>query len=147
MFLLYPFAAMLSAFFALLTWVLAPLLALTVCDGYLPKYLYWFQTFDNSFVSGPLSMGWVPGYVSSVRWLWRNPSYGFDMFLLGIKFDKSEWTVMRDEPNCFFAYSRYGAFSYRGAWFKFGWKAWAGLSGIPNQAWLKYGRVPVVVVR
>ena len=147
MFILYPIAAVLSAFFALLTWLLAPVLALLVRDGNLPNWLYWFQTFDNTFVTGPQSMGWTPGYVSSVRWLIRNPSYGFDMFLLGIPFHADEWTVVSDKPNLFFAYSRYGAFSYRGAWFKFGWKAWAGLSGIPNQAWLKYGRVPVVVVR
>ena len=145
MFLLYPLAALGSGFFALLTWVLAPLLALTICDGYLPKYLYWFQTFDNSFVSGPLSVGWIPGYWSSVRWLWRNPSYGFDMFLLGCPFHVGDWTVVRDEPNLFFAYSKWGAFSYRGKWFKWGWKAWARLSGQPN--WTQFDKVPIVVMR
>jgi hypothetical protein len=146
MILLYPFAALLSMAFALLTWVLAPVLPLFVqSDGNLPRYLYWFQTFDNTFTSGPVSVGWTPSYWSSVLWLWRNPAYGFDMFLLGCPFQASDWTVVHDTPNLFFAYSKWGAFSYRGAWFKWGWKAWARLSGVPN--WTAYDRVPITVLR
>jgi len=145
MFLIYPVAGLLSMFFAVLTIILSPVLALFVRNNNLPKYLYWFQTFDNDFVTGPVSMGWTPGYVSSVRWLIRNPAYGFDMFLLGCPFALADWKVVKDTPNCFFAYSRWGAFSYKGTWFKWGWKAWARLQG-PG-AWDKFDKVPITFVR
>jgi hypothetical protein len=147
-FLLYPFMALASVACTLLTWVLAPLLALLVLpDGNLPRLLYWFQTFDN-----PVTAGMAPpyswphqAYVCSVLWLWRNPAYGFDMFLLGCPFTAEDWFVVKDTPTCFFAYSRWGAFSYRGSYFKWGWKAWARLSGVPN--WTAYSRIPITVMK
>lgn len=148
MFLIYPFMALVSVFFALLTWVLSPVLALLVqADGNLPKYLYWFQTFDNPVTAGKSApYNWpYSQYVCNVLWLIRNPAYGFDMFLLGASFQADEWTVVVDTPNKFFAYSKWGAFSYRGAYFKWGWKAWARLSGVPN--WTQYNRVPICVIR
>lgn len=148
MFLVYPFMALASWSFAVLTWVCAPLIALTINPSThnLPTWLYWFQTFDNDFVTGPQSVGWKPSYWSSVRWLWRNPSYGFDMFLLGCPWTQaSDWTVVSDTPTCFLAYSKWGAFSYRGVWFKWGWKAWARLSGTPG--WTQFDKVPIVVMR
>jgi len=153
MFLIYPFMALLSVFFTLLTWILAPILAVLVkSDGNLPKYLYWFQTFDNPVTAGENEpFNWLMSpysytpYWAKVMWLWRNPAYGFDMFLLGASFTPGEWTVVVDQPNRFFAYSKWGAFSYRGTYFKWGWKAWARLSGEPN--WTQYNKVPICVVR
>ena len=88
----------LAAFTVLLTWLLAPLLALfyTKIDGreWLIKPLRWFQTFDN-----PLDE-WRTGdyykhcqwinwdftkpfhrYLARVFWLCRNPAYGFAQWL------------------------------------------------------------------
>ena len=144
MFLIYPFYALASLFFAVLTFLLAPVLALLVgSDGNLPKPLYWFQTFDNPVTAGMVAPYHWPysEYVCKIMWLWRNPAYGFDMFLLGLQFNPTAWTVVKDEPDCFFAYSKGGAFSFRGKYFKFGWKAWARLSGTPN--WVNNEKIPV----
>jgi len=150
MFLLYIPMAILSALVGLLTMVLAPLLALFVqADGNLPTYLYWFQTFDatcDDCRAPPFS--WTGSlWWTRTEWLFRNPAYGFDMFVFGIPFTKADWHVVTDTPTTFFAYTYTGMFSYKGTYFKWGWKAWAGLSGVPNQSWLKYGRVPIVVLR
>jgi hypothetical protein len=50
----------------------------------LPVWLWWFQTPDNSLYG---NVGWrtihCPDWLSywgQVKWLWRNPAYGFDWF-------------------------------------------------------------------
>lgn len=109
-------------------------------DGWLPNWLKWFQTFD-----APLDAGWRDGYRGfptpttkwqryklRVKWLYRNTAYGFSYWVMGIKFDPSEWTVKRfvntPELSNFVAVSSKGYFNftYHGKWgeYKLGWKAW-----------------------
>jgi hypothetical protein len=113
-------AALLSIVAVLLTWLLAPLLALAAFatedpdtkQGDLPRWLSWFQSHDF-----PLDEIWRPSradepwradglflknfrdfaaktpadfgasrwlrYRARVRWLWRNPAYGFRAQVLG----------------------------------------------------------------
>ncbi|TDN70399.1 hypothetical protein [Paraburkholderia sp. BL10I2N1] len=140
MLLLYPFFALGSVLMGGLTWLLAPLLAMTTgADGNLPTYLYWFQTFDATLDDcrkPPFS--WT-GSLESTRtqWLRRNPGYGFDYWPFGIAFDAAHWTVVTNSASWFFAWSRYGAFclKYQGTGvlsLKLGWKAWAYWQ---NDAW------------
>lgn len=80
----------LSLCFNLLAYFLAPVLPLFASkEGWLPKWLWWFQTPDNSLDGDD---GWktehwqwrfrlskrVSTYVGRVGWLWRNPAYGFE---------------------------------------------------------------------
>ena len=88
----------------LATYVLAPVLPLFAQDrlgfldnatrygrgAYLPTWLSWFQTFDNSLDGDE---GWriehaqwrfklpqaLAVYVGRIGWLWRNPGYGFGL--------------------------------------------------------------------
>jgi len=54
-------------------------------DGWLPKWLWWFQTPDNSLDG---DFGWqmqhlwkAPRYINRVRWLMRNCTNGFDEWI------------------------------------------------------------------
>jgi len=73
------------------TYVLVPFLVLFQKDGWLPKWCWWFQTWDNSldgdngwqtehrpWLSTPYAQlsGWQV-WVCRFMWLWRNPAYGF----------------------------------------------------------------------
>lgn len=147
MVLLYPFLAVASLLVGVLTMLLAPLLALTTrSDGNLPRCLYWFQTFDATLDDcRKPPFNWTgPLWWTRTCWLWRNPAYGFDMFVFGCSFKAADWHVIEDTPARFIAVSKWGAFSYRGTYFKWGWKAWARLSGVPN--WTQYDCVPIVVL-
>lgn len=102
-------------------------------DGWLPKSLKWFQTFDNSLDAGvdsgffrrSSSLWW-----NRTRWLYRNSAYGFAYYALGIPFIPKDWTVQRyeGEAGVFYAKSTDGYFNYRGGRWNFavklGWKAW-----------------------
>lgn len=104
-------------------------------DGWLPRWLSWFQTFDAS-----LDWGWQGGTFSPsmsqhwdrMKWLFRNSAYGFSYFVTGIPMDTSRWTVRRfvDTPETvlFWATSTDGYFNlyYHGrlGMVKLGWKAW-----------------------
>jgi hypothetical protein len=141
--LAYPFLAVLDLFFDLL---IARLLvnwwapAFADGRGYLPKWLAWFQTFDAS-----LDAGWQDGYFKTegtpagfllfllrVRWLYRNSSYGFSYWVLGVAFDPTSWKVLHyeDTPDrtLFIALGEDGLFNvyYFGhlGTLKLGWKAW-----------------------
>lgn len=99
----YVFLTILNVLFTYLLAVpLAPLVAI-FCkgDGYLPNWLAWFQTQD-----APLDAGWRDGYFAvtgtpagirlwwlRVRWLWRNPAYGFCYWPLGIPYIPREWII------------------------------------------------------
>lgn len=91
----------------LATYILAPILPLFAQErdgfldnatrygrgAYLPSWLSWFQTFDNSLDGDE---GWrtehaqwrfklpqgLAIYVGRVGWLWRNPGYGFGLITL-----------------------------------------------------------------
>lgn len=80
---------------ALLAWILAPSIPLFAnSSGWLPTWLWWFQTPDASLDG---DSGWndasqhplvtkLPRYLRQVLWLFRNPSYGFN------------WTVLASKP-------------------------------------------------
>jgi len=119
----------------------APLFA--TADAQLPRWLRWLETFDAS-----LDEGWRGGYFGvvwdgvtpgrwarywlRVRWLYRNPAYGFSYWALGRDFDPKQWTVLAFEQtptrDLFHAVGPDGQFNltYYGRWgtLKLGWKAW-----------------------
>lgn len=129
--ILYPFMALASVLLGVLTWLIAPILARFVdpATGNLPKYLYWFQTFDNTCFAGREPQY---GFVGTDReaatyWLRRNPGYGFDYFPLGVAFDPAKWRVIRHDAFWFIALGPNGQFNIEhGGSFtlKLGWKAW-----------------------
>ena len=73
--------------------ILAPILPIFAKDGWLPSWLSWFQTPDNSLDGDD---GWktehwqwryklpasLATYVGRVGWLLRNPAYGFGLVRL-----------------------------------------------------------------
>jgi hypothetical protein len=105
-------------------------------ENRLPKWLTWFDTFDadldrgvtDGFFTGP------PSYWNRVKWLYRNPAYGFSFFVLGVPYKKTEWILKYyvpatpSAPESFFAYTPQGYFNAVfvkfGLKFKIGWKAW-----------------------
>jgi hypothetical protein len=143
----------------------APLLASK--DGWLPNWMRWFQTFDNSLDAGwqiqgnygtYLIDGTVPTgltlYLYRVRWLYRNPAYGFSYWLLGVPFVPAAWKVVCFMPGSnltFIARGPRGAFNVHAArlgWrFKLGWKAWNYFdlfNGWKSTPWGPEWRVPFV---
>lgn len=72
--------------------VLAPVLPFFVrADGYLPRWLWWFQTPDNPcdgdkghWERWPDTSAWGT-YKRRVAWFLRNVAYGFDIGVLGQK--------------------------------------------------------------
>ena len=109
----------------------------------LPGFFRWFGTFDAS-----LDEGWAGGYFAThypldtyppywtrkayqIRWLYRNPSYGFSYYALGTAFDPKAWTATYSKignVERFTAVSTNGHFNwmYTGplGTYKLGWKAW-----------------------
>lgn len=102
MYLRYAVLTAVQLLFTGLSYVLAPVVALFCkADGYLPTWLAWFQTQD-----APLDAGWQDGYFSApltptglrlwwlrVRWLWRNPAYGFCYWPLGLAYNPADWVI------------------------------------------------------
>lgn len=140
MFLAYPAYAALLLAFTWLQWLFSPLLALLVnAQGHLPHWLMWFETFDAT-----VDEGWQGGYYPKpnsklalwwcrVKWLCRNPAYGFAYYPLGLEFNPDDWSVwFKRYPNgrdmLFFAIGPDGAFDlhFRFGLFagKFGWKCY-----------------------
>lgn len=71
--------------------ILAPILPLFVREnGFLPKWLSWFQTPDNTCDGDAGNWERHPGldawstYKRRVAWFWRNVAYGFDIDVLGL---------------------------------------------------------------
>lgn len=102
-----------SLFATILSYFLAPILVFFCnSDGYLPKWLWWFQTPDNPLDGDG---GWkrehwqwrfklptpLATYVGRVGWLWRNPTYGFSINVLGAKNppEPFNWYGNRDIKN------------------------------------------------
>lgn len=106
MFLIYPFFILGSIITTLMAYIVNPIIPLFADkDGNCPKYLYYFQTFD---------MPLPPNYWDAVKWLYRNPAYGFDLFVFGIDFFPEDWVVVKNTDTMFFAYDRVtGAFTFK----------------------------------
>lgn len=132
-------------------------------DGWLPPYppFKWFQTFDAS-----LDTGWQDGkwtgiwdgryrYLARVRWLYRNPAYGWSYYVLGCEFIPAKWTLVKWTYRVFYARSEDGHFCFKytflpsGTWFKFGWKAEnmhdpESPTGWSLEPWGSEWRIPIV---
>lgn len=137
--LAYPFLALADILVTLFAWSAVNWWVPIFADrhGYLPRWLKWFQTFDAS-----LDWGWqggTPGFNpdgsqhwNRVKWIYRNPAYGFAYWALGISFDPARWRVRRfvSTPSLelFVATGPNGLFNlyYHGrlGMLKLGWKAW-----------------------
>ena len=81
-----------SLFMAVFARLLCPILPLFANEeGYLPSWLWWFQTPFDSLDGDSDSRERHPGkgklatYWRRVCWLWRNAGYGFDMRVCGIE--------------------------------------------------------------
>lgn len=108
--------------------------------GWLPNGLKWVQTFDDTLDAGQRDGIYPPTwprYLVRVFWLYRNTSYGFAYWALGMRFDRTTWQVREYVPGdathkqrgfTFYATGPDGAFNWhvvRGPIrFKIGWKAW-----------------------
>ena len=78
-YLQYIFLTLVSLPLTLIALLLAPLLPfLADKDGWLPDWLWWLQTPDNSIAGDPSfqAINGV-GYLAQVKWLLRNPAYAF----------------------------------------------------------------------
>lgn len=113
--------------------------------GYLPNWLKWVGTFDDTLDAGTRD-GVFPDtntrYWNRCMWLYRNPSYNFGYYVLGCEFKPSEWEVKEYVPegrnHRFYAVSKDGKFCLRFVWygllFKIGFKAW-NLYNTDNGEW------------
>jgi hypothetical protein len=78
----------------------------------------------------PAPKTWWAVYRNRTKWLFRNPAYGFDYYLLGMKWAPTEWTIKTfietPELTYFFATGPGFNMYYHGpkGMYKFGWKAW-----------------------
>lgn len=89
----YIFSVPLSMFMNVLAYILAPFLALlSMATGpVLPSPFHLFHTADDTLDGGQHQNGWdrdaqgVALWWQRTRWIWRNPSGGFDLFVLGQK--------------------------------------------------------------
>lgn len=102
--LLYPFYAILSWTMTLLTWALSPVLSAwsVIADiNVLPYPFNLFHTHDNTLDGGQKALGWEKGVTGfklwwqRVKWLCRNPGYGFNAYIIGFKAEGSKiiWSV------------------------------------------------------
>lgn len=77
----------------LVGFIIAPVLPFFAKDGWLPSWLSWFQTPDNSLDgdNGWKTEHWlwryklpeaICVYVGRIGWLWRNPTYGYGLVIL-----------------------------------------------------------------
>ena len=166
MFLLFPIFALLDLSFTLLCVLFinwwAPIFAQPGVDYNrgveyggmrLPNWLAWVDTFDADLDAG-LATGEVATYWTRVRWLYRNPGYGFGYWLLGATFDPIQWRVKsyRDDGDLtFFAVGPGGRFNLHvtrfGIRLKLGWKAWnnfeADTGTWNDQPWGPESRIPL----
>jgi hypothetical protein len=153
LYLAYPFAAIASLVIDILCKLILNRIVVLFADdnGNLPRALKWFQTFDatldegmyarrNELAAGLGGDTWAAfiaypstpeeTYQNREKWLFRNTGYGFDYYLLGVRWNPNDWRVIRfvetDALLLFIAVgngfniyieSRYGMV-------KLGWKAW-----------------------
>ena len=89
-------------------WLFAPLMVPFAKDGWLPRWLWWFQTPGDSLDG---SVGWQTEdrtfliedapwkrWVNRWRWLQRNPAYGFDIDVLGAKALPTDVLTITGDP-------------------------------------------------
>jgi hypothetical protein len=124
--LCFPFSIALT----FVTWFLSPLLALpifvTIIDGreWLIKPLRWFQTFDaplDEFTHGGYGTA-SSAYTNRIKWLIRNPAYGFAQYPMGIEptsLPKVTGSICKwDMGFNNWEYTDWGnAFNFRAQWF------------------------------
>lgn len=141
--------------------------------GNLPRFLYWFQTFDATLYQGQLARerdlqygktkypefipypmtGWQR-YLNRGLWLFRNTGYGFNYFLFGLKWEPETWKVLRlvntPEKSVFFAVGRRGFnFYHRSKYgrYNLGWKArnmYDEKTGTFSRVWGDGSKVPLI---
>lgn len=162
MWLLIPLFIVAHVAFHIVCWLFvnwwAPLFADK--DGWLPKWLSWVQTFDDTLDAGKRD-GLYPNmstYWARVFWLYRNTGYGFSYWVLGMRFQPELWDVKayyvvpETGSFTFFAVGPCGAFNLhivRG-WLrlKIGWKAWnmwdEGVWCWQKHSWGPVWRIPFV---
>ncbi len=100
-------------------------------QGWLPNWLKWAQTFDASLDTGIIENKFKKSkslWFDRTRWLYRNSSYGWSYYVLGIPYKHNTWTrISTGNPAVFYAKSSEGYFHYtrRTSWgtIKLGWKA------------------------
>lgn len=97
MYIHWAILAPISFFMAIFGRIISPILPFFVqSDGYLPKWLWWFQTPDNPCDGDSAHWERHPGtdacstYKRRVAWFWRNVCYGFDIEVLGIKKEEGD---------------------------------------------------------
>jgi len=86
--------------------VFAPLIVLAANDeGWLPQWLWWFQTPDNSLdadYSGKRFPGKQVGlnrWYSRFMWCYRNPCYGFAISVLGAQAQPGDVLITSGDPK------------------------------------------------
>ena len=147
----YIFLTIIQLIFTGIAFVLAPLyVPLANKDGWLPEWLIWFQTQDNSLDAGwkiqgnfgtYLQDGTVPTgwtlYKYRVQWVWRNTAYGFCYWPLGIEIHPSDWSIDEYQVDAnggrllLKAHDIHGHFCYTtNTGWKLGWKIWAYFQGL-----------------
>lgn len=108
-----------------LSYILVPFLVLFQKDGWLPKWCWYFQTWDNSldgdtgwqiehrpFLSEPYeTLSGFKKYICRVLWLYRNPVYGFEKTILAAS--EGDITQYGVYPNVLYVSSK-GYFFYNG---------------------------------
>lgn len=146
-------------------------------DGNLPKYLYWFQTFDATLDEGrnarrteiannwgnnwdtynPDPKTWFEIYKNRAFWLFRNSTYGFSYYLLGMDIDYDNWEVKKyvetDREVIFYAVAKDGKgfnFRYAGKYgtYKLGWKSYNTYDKTNGKFGKRFGpldRIPCVI--
>jgi hypothetical protein len=156
--MIYVLLTLLNLVFTGFAYVLAPVVALFCrADGWLPKWLAWFQTFDAS-----LDAGWRDGYFPvtgtptgrarwwlRTKWLWRNPAYGFCYWAIGINFVPADWEIVsfvrHDDGTCdFHARTKDGRYFnlMAATGTKLGWKAWNYFDGLDEAGQPKWKTSP-----
>jgi len=92
-------------FIGLVNIIFAPLIVLAANEkGWLPSWLWWFQTPDNSLdadYSGKRFPGEQVGlnrWYSRFMWCYRNPCYGFAISILGTQTQPTDELLITGDP-------------------------------------------------
>ena len=152
-YVIFLISAVLSLLITAFSIILSPIIVLFSDEqGNLPTWLRYFQTFDatldegsnarkNELQNNPTETHWIgyydtptnfwQVYVNRLKWIVRNPAYGFDFFVFGKRWYESDWKVKTwktdSSRDLFYAVSDNAFnFYYQGplGTYKIGWKAW-----------------------